>query len=188
MYHTWILLDTIPLYWRVVGSLSKLDLFLSGELRWSMSLGWTPLSSGCTRLFKTAVSMRCKKLLFQTFPILEGENPIIEFHHLKITLTSAGWPLVGNEGMKPYMLMMGIHSLIPYKGPASQENIQSLSFEIHATKIQRFDHHGLFRFLFFQQVPPLHDKRWPSPMTLEDLLPVETPIRRDVSSMDDTLW
>ena len=24
------------------------------------------------------------------------------------------WPLVGNEGMKPYMVMMGIHSLIPY--------------------------------------------------------------------------
>ena len=25
-----------------------------------------------------------------------------------------GWPLVGNEGMKPYMVMMGIHSFIPY--------------------------------------------------------------------------
>ena len=25
-----------------------------------------------------------------------------------------GWPLVGNGGMKPYMVMMGIHSLIPY--------------------------------------------------------------------------
>ena len=24
------------------------------------------------------------------------------------------WPLVGNEGMKLYMVMMGIHSLIPY--------------------------------------------------------------------------
>ena len=27
--------------------------------------------------------------------------------------------LVGNEGMKPFMVMMGIHSLIPYEGPAS---------------------------------------------------------------------
>jgi len=25
-----------------------------------------------------------------------------------------GWPLVGNEGMKLYMVIMGIHSLIPY--------------------------------------------------------------------------
>ena len=28
---------------------------------------------------------------------------------------SSGWPLVGNEGMKPYMVMMGFHSLIPYE-------------------------------------------------------------------------
>ena len=34
------------------------------------------------------------------------------------TLEITVWPLAGNEGMKPYMVMMGIHSLIPYKGPA----------------------------------------------------------------------
>ena len=34
-----------------------------------------------------------------------------------------GWPLVGNEGMKPYMVMMGIHSLIPYNVPASLVSI-----------------------------------------------------------------
>ena len=31
--------------------------------------------------------------------------------------------LAGNEGMEPYMVMMGIHSLIPYKGPASFESV-----------------------------------------------------------------
>ena len=31
----------------------------------------------------------------------------------------SGWPLVGNEGMKLYLVIMGIHSQIPYKGPAS---------------------------------------------------------------------
>ena len=30
-----------------------------------------------------------------------------------IYLHFSGWPLVGNEGMKLYMVMMGIHSLIP---------------------------------------------------------------------------
>ena len=29
-------------------------------------------------------------------------------------LIYSGWPLVGNEGMKLYMVLMGIHSLIPY--------------------------------------------------------------------------
>lgn len=29
------------------------------------------------------------------------------------------WPSVRNEGMRVYMVMMGIYSLIPYKGPAN---------------------------------------------------------------------
>lgn len=32
--------------------------------------------------------------------------------------TIAGWPVVGIEGMELYMIMMGIHSLISYLGPA----------------------------------------------------------------------
>ena len=32
-------------------------------------------------------------------------------------------PLVGNEGMKFYMLIMGIHSLIPYKGQPEKQTI-----------------------------------------------------------------
>ena len=34
----------------------------------------------------------------------------------------SGWPLTGNEGMESYMIMMGIHSLIPHGGPASFSN------------------------------------------------------------------
>ena len=34
----------------------------------------------------------------------------IKIHQTKLS----GWPLVGNEGMKLYMVMMGIHSFIPY--------------------------------------------------------------------------
>ena len=43
-----------------------------------------------------------------TFSIWEMEW--IHFGILRIT----GWPLVGNEGFNLYMVMMGIHSLIPY--------------------------------------------------------------------------
>ncbi len=32
-----------------------------------------------------------------------------------------GWPLVGNEGMKPYMVMMGIYSLIDYEWGQPEE-------------------------------------------------------------------
>ena len=39
-------------------------------------------------------------------------------------LQFSGWPLVGIEGMKLSMVTMGIHSLIPYHGPASCFNLQ----------------------------------------------------------------
>ena len=47
--------------------------------------------------------------------------------------TFSGWPFVGNEGMKPYMVMTGIHSLIPVLEHGQKErnyhfSTQSVSF------------------------------------------------------------
>ena len=54
----------------------------------------------------------------QRYTSYEGDRisreDFFEIVNLKMDGHKTGWPLVGNEGMKPYMVMMGIHSLIPY--------------------------------------------------------------------------
>ena len=56
-------------------------------------------------------------------------------------LHKTGWPLVGNEGMKPYMVMMEIYFLIPYKGPARKKHLD-LILETSDTPGDRFSEPG----------------------------------------------
>ena len=49
------------------------------------------------------------------------KSPLILWTQLNTLIlfdTITGWPVVGIEGMELYMIMMRIHSLISYLGPA----------------------------------------------------------------------
>ncbi len=66
-------------------------------------------SSQSDELFLVSVSIHYSEQLSNV--LLDPRCPV---QAGKQQLHKSGWPLVGNEGMKLYMVMMGIHSLIPY--------------------------------------------------------------------------